>query len=142
MSSGLPDYLGGIRPRYGGAEDSSGFKVVTANDQTILTTISGKGMIYGGVLRVGPASNQKNSAIWVYVDDEKLSVDSFGSLNLWGMTKEHCYPVYLIMYDDVNLAYAVGISHGITFETSLQLMYSEVYGSTPIVTYRVIYALV
>jgi len=142
MPSGMPDYWETIRPRFGGAKAESTFTVVTANDQTVLLSISGKGMIYGGHLRLAYTVSQKNSGIWVYVDNEKLSVDTFEALKNYGLVVENSYVIYLRSFDDVNFRYCVALSYGITFENKFEVMFSEVHGGTPTVYCRVIYALV
>lgn len=141
MSSGLPDFLTNIRPRYGGAQAESTYKVVTANDQTTLLSITGKGMVYGGFLRLEHTTSQKDSGIWVYVDDEKLSVDTFEALKNYGLDVEHSYAIYLRKCDETNFRYCVALSYGITFESKFEILYSEAHGGTPKVYCRVIYAL-
>lgn len=116
--------------------------MVTANDQTILRTILGKGIIYGGYVRVMYSSTQAGSGVFLYVDDEKLGSIGFDALRIWGLNVEHSYPVYLRAFDDVNFVYAVAFSHGFTFEESLRIDYVEGDGTTPIVWWQIIYALI
>jgi len=142
MARGLPDYFKETRPRFGGAQDKSSYNIVTANDETILATITGKGVIYGGFIKLKHTATQKNSGIFVYVDEEKLGVTDFEDLELHGLTVENSYPFYLRKYDDVNFRYCVALSRDITFETKLEISYVETHGETPKVWYRVIYALI
>jgi len=154
MASGLPDYYRGVdvayqalsqmivRPKYGGAQSVDGYLAVTASDQSILFTISGKGMIYGGYVKVEFTSSQKDSGFLIYTDGAKFGTAGFEALNMFGITLEHSYPLYLRKYDDVNFVYCMALSHGVTFETSLRLDYLEQHGATPTVWYHVIYALI
>lgn len=154
MAKGLPDYYRGVdiilqsiaeitnRPKYGSGQNAAGYHVVTANAQTILAQITGKGMIYGGYVRIEYTSTQAGGGVFLYVDDEKLGSIGFDALRKWGMTVEHSYPVYLRTFDDVNFIYTVAFSHGFTFEESLRLDYIETDGTTPTAWWQIIYALV
>ena len=154
MAEGLPDYLRGIditlqalaeltnRPKYGSGQNAAGYRVVTANDQTILTTILGKGMIYGGYVRVEFTQTLDANGVFLYVDDEKLGSIGFEALDRWNLDVEHSYPVYKRKYDDTNFIYVIAFSHGFTFEESLRIDYLEGNGVTPTAWWQILYALV
>lgn len=154
MAAGLPDYFRGVdialqalsevivRPKYGGIQSVSGHGTVGANIETLLAEVSGRGMLYGGFLRLEYTSSQKNGAFYLYVDGEWPGLASFEELNKFGITVEHSYPVYIRKYDDTSFIYCVAVSHGITFESSFKLTYVEADSTTPEIWYRVIYALI
>lgn len=142
MAIGLPDYSRGIRPGYGSGQNKAGYKVVLKNDTTPLATISGKGMIYGGYVRVEYTSSLSDSGLFLYVDDEKLGSIGFETLDRWNLDVEHSYPVYKRKYDDTNFIYVVAFSHGITFEKNIRIEYIEAGGKTPTAWWQIIYALI
>lgn len=141
MANGMPDYHRVIRPKYGAGESDAGFKVAIANDSRELTTILGKGMIYGGYLRVEYTASIVGDALFLYVDEEKIGVIGFNSLNKWSLSVEHSYPFYIRTFDDVNFIYVVAFSHGFTFERSFRLDYVESNGRTPQPWWQIIYSL-
>lgn len=154
MSHGLPDYYRGVdiayqalselinRPKYGAAQQEYSSVTVTNNFTTTLLSMAGKGVIYGGVLYMDYTASQSNAVVALYVDDVQITAFSLANLTLFGMTKEHAYPVYILAYDEVNYRYCVGFSGQITFETSIVLKYLENNGGTPLVLTRLIYALI
>ena len=154
MASGLPDYYRGVdiayqalaqvtnRPKYGGAQSADGYLAVAASQENTLFTISGKGMTYGGYVKVEYASSQKDSGFLIYLDGGLFGTAGFEALNKFGLTLENSHPLYLRKYDDVNFIYCMALSRGITFESSFSLAYLEQHGTTPTVWYHVIYALI
>lgn len=142
MANGMPDYQRIIRPRYGAAQNVALFKTVTANDQVKLTEIVGKGMIYGGYLRVEHTASIAGDSLFLYVDEEKVGAIGFTALTRWNLSVEHSYPIYIRTYDDVNFIYAVAFSHGFTFDKSFQLYYTETNGQTPKPWWQIIYSLI
>lgn len=154
MASGLPDYYRGVdvayqalsqmivRPKYGGGQTTSAAVVVTANDDTVLITVSGKGMLYGGVLLFDYTSTQKNSIPVLAVDDKKIGAIKYDTLNKYSISKGGFYPVVLTIFDDVNFIYGVSFSYGLTFETELGVSFIEAHGTTPSVYCSVVYALI
>lgn len=142
MASGLPDYSQIIRPKYGAANRAYDEVTVDANAETELFNISGKGMTYGGVVFLDYDSTQANGVPLVYVDDVKIADIYFAALMKRGLVLSGSYPVYLRLYDEVNHAYSVAISYGITFERSFKVAYREFDGTTPTVDFQVVYALI
>lgn len=142
MASGLPDYQRPIRPKFGGGIASAGELLMSAGEINELVSISGKGMIYGGCVYFDYTSTQKASIVKLEVDGEIILGSSFQTLVKYGVTKPRNFPGCLLVYNDVEFVYAVGFSYGLTFETSLKLYYHEIEGTTPTVSYRIIYALI
>lgn len=130
------------RPKYGGALLVHGSVAVTAGQINTLVGVDGKGMIYGGYVYLDYANSQSAGQVRMLADDQTLNYDSFSLLNNFGVTEPGRSAVFLSKYDDTNFIYCAGLSHGITFETSIELKYFENQGYTPTVHYRLVYALI
>lgn len=154
MASGRPDYFRGVdityqtlgeiinRPKYGGSNYDEGGITVAADGITDLLTVAGKGMIYGGVLLIDHGASVARGKVQLVIDGDLMSGMGFDYLNSHSIIVPRVYPVYLLKFDDVNFVYAVGISHGITFETSFVMRFAEADSQTPSPDYKLIYALV
>ncbi len=141
MSKGTPDYYRTVREIRGAAKALEGGETAVANSEKDLGSVSGKGVIYGGVIYAVEAASQKNSQARLYIDDVMITQSSFQTLKEKNLTIEHSYPLYLRQFDEVNYQYSVGVSGNITFETSFKITYREEHGATPSVGFEVIYAL-
>lgn len=142
MASGLPDYLKDYRLRLGGAKSALGIVQVKKNDITELVEVTGKGMIYGGVVHLTATATQKSGEVTLTIDDEIISVINFSTLNLYTITQPYAYPLSLVHYDDTAFRYAVAINYGFTFEKNFKVEYTEDQGARPYVVCRVCYALI
>lgn len=142
MTSGLPDYHRAVRPKYGAATNANGHLVVTANALNDLYVYSGKGIIYGGTIRLDYTSGQRDSIPFLSVDGVSLSMISIYDLYWYSMTKPYTGSIYLLGYDDAQFVYSLGISPGITFESSIELTYYEKHGTTPDVLFDINFALI
>jgi len=154
MAHGLPDFYRGVdiayqalselinRPKYGGCKRSTGTMIVTANANNTLFSLSGKGMIYGGLVQTSYSASQKDALIVFYIDGALILNEKLAHLNTNVIDKPRSYPLVLNKYDDTNFIYAVTFSYGITFETSILLIYQENDGGTPAVGYKIFYALI
>jgi len=130
------------RPKYGAANFAGGEIVVTANAETLLTTVLGKGIIYSGSFFTAWTSSQENSNVRLYIDGTLISSPRWGGMFTWAQASIHNTVIYLLCYDSVNFKYSAAISPFITFETSVTLKYLERHGGTPTVNGGVWYALV
>jgi hypothetical protein len=142
MASGLPDYQRTVRTLPGRARHVFDYMVIDANAVTTLLTITGKGIIYGGVIIVDFASTQAGSTPLLYVDGEAVANLKFQHLYLYKINKVLSNIMFLLAYDDTSYIYSVGISPGVTFENSLELRYNNIYATTPDVGYGLVYALI
>ncbi len=142
MAHGMPDYNKDVRPKYGGALQKKGSLAVDASVPTRLTNIEGKGVLYGGVVWLDPATTQANSAVLMKLDGTLLSSLSFVRMADYGVNNPRNSVFTLNKYDSVNKVYSVGLSYGITFESYLDLYYYETYGNTPTVFWDLVYALI
>lgn len=130
------------RPTYGGALTSAVTRAVTANDDTLLMSVAGEGMLYGGLLIVDAGMTQEDSLLFPILDLNSQAVISFGSIIDLGFVRESGVTPIVCNYDDVNNVYSFALPWGITFETSFSMLYREAHGDTPTVTCIMYYALV
>mgnify|MGYP001139474021 CR=1 FL=1 len=154
MGHGLPDFYRGVdiayqalselinRPKYGAAQKSFASVWVTPGVITNLISVSGKGIIYGGVLYLSPSTNQEGSSPRLTVDGIFLAGLSFYTLNRYGWNIPQSYVWYLTKYDNVNFVFSVGIGYPITFESSFVVGYKENYEVSVNVACDFCYALV
>jgi len=142
MTSGTPDYFRTVRQNCGAAKSDADVTVVTASGLTVLATIVGKGMIYGGYMMLDHSSSQKDGVPILIVDDEIINALSFSDLIVNNLTRETAIALYLLKFDEIDFAYAVAIARGITFDSNFSLTYNEVDGETPAVYHSVTYALI
>lgn len=142
MASGIADYQKIIRPRYGAAQESHGNKVILAGVTESLVTVSGKGVIYGGPVHILGVATQVWGRVHLIVDGEWINPLPLYYMNKFGYTVEHSTPVYLLKFDDVAFEYGLAFSEGITFESSVEILYEAgPAGSVSIYAY-LIYALI
>lgn len=154
MARGIPDHYRGVdiayqalaqiinRPKYGGALKTTASTVVTANAETEIFEVLGKGMLYAGVLIVNYTSTQKDSAPLLYADGNLLNILTFEGLDFYKVNRSGIYPLSIAEYDNTAFVYSVGFMYGITFEVSLVVKYLEEHGTTPTVILHIIYAVV
>lgn len=154
MASGLPDFYRGVdvklqalseltaRLKNGTPTSSAGNKVVASLGRTSLLSVTGKGMIYGGLVFLNHTSTQKAAEVIQVVDGDDMVSLTFDNLNLLSVDKVGMYPLVLRRYDEVNFIYCVGLGSGITFETSFEVVYNELNTTTPTVFTHLLYALI
>jgi len=154
MAHGLPDFYRGvdiayqalsqliIRPKYGAAQRLFASVWVTPGQITNLASVSGKGIIYGGVLYLDAAVQQKSSMPRLSVDGQVLTGCSFYEINTYAWNKAQSHLYYELKYDDVNFIFSVGLAYPITFESSFVVGYREIYEESVNVACQFVYALV
>lgn len=130
------------RPKYGAAQRVVGSITATASTKVSLGSVSGKGMIYGGFIAAYDTQTQALGLVYIEIDGVVFAAWTFNSINGWKLYEEHSYPFYMLQYDDSGFFYTVGISRGLTFETSFEIFYEEQYGRTPAVHFQVNYAVI
>ncbi|MBA7494513.1 hypothetical protein ES702_05089 [subsurface metagenome] len=130
------------RPKYGAAQLLAGEATMTGMGEASIGSVSGKGMIYGGLLYLSYTSTQIGSIPVLRVEGVSITDLNISDLNQFGVYMEHAYPFYMRTYDNVNFLYCMGISGGITFETGFEILYTAAAGGLPAVYCKVIYALI
>lgn len=154
MASGRPDYFRGVdityqtlaqitnRPKYGGALSAGGAEVMPANEELSLALITGKGMIYGGYIWVDYSASQAEGLVSLYVEGTLILAIDLLDLKKFCIDRAWAGPFYIMNYDDVDFIYSLGVSYGLTFESSFEFRYTERDGGTPIVYFDIVYALI
>jgi len=140
MASGLADYASEIRPRSGGALWDLFSDEVDASDITSMISVNGKGAILGGFVFLDSAASQKNGLVRLKIDGVFIAGLAFHVMVEFGISKPWTHPLYLLCYDEQDYKYSIGLSGGITFEESFELLYEESDGATPLVVAYVNYA--
>ena len=131
-----------IRNKYGTPTFSAAIVPVPSDEDTIILTILGKGMIYGGFVSSAGAATQRNDKVYIKLDGAVTWPLTFFNLNNFGLTDPTSMFPYLLKYDDINFLYTVGLNYGTTFETSLVIHYTETHGNTPTIYPWINYALI
>jgi hypothetical protein len=129
------------RSRFGGAKQITWTDYVTQGDTTALGTISGKGQIYGIIVRSVGYENDEYDYVGMVVDGESLAAYSYRDLNLYDYTYPAPATPFIFFYDETNHKFAMGITGPITFEDSFVLNYVQVLGIRPYVYAKIIYAI-
>ncbi len=135
MSSGLPDWIlalnvdgqqdgyFSVRPTYGAADTAFHSDTIGASATTLLLSVSGVGVIYGGFVMLTVSQTHKTNSLRLDVDGNQFPSGTFQFNNNGQLTKEYNNIFSLVKYDDVNFWYSFGISRGFTFETDVKLYY-------------------
>ncbi len=140
MPRGAPDYWGiSYRPSFGAAKAVNFTAPVVASVAQQIISVSGNGIIYGGLLTSQGIATQQNDTFAVIIDGSSFVQHTFVQLNVFNADKEHCAPVYLLKFDNVAFVYTFGLMPGITYEDSFSIFYLETHGQTPTVRAHVIY---
>lgn len=154
MAHGLPDYYRGVdiayqalaelitRPKYGGSQAESGTEVIAGSSNADLFTVSGKGMVYGGNVRLDETSVHYTDKVTLVLDGVDLSSLSFQTMNTYSITNPRLFPTPLQKYDNTNHIYSAGFSYGYTFEESVAVNYANNQGDSVTVYYNFYYALI
>jgi len=142
MAVGLPDYYRGIRPRYGAAGSKYDFINVGASEEKSLCTVTGKGVIYGGFIRMLGLSAAWDDKPKLLIDGKAVSELKYSELLSYGIDDTTKGPLFLTYYDMVNWIYCVGISAGMTFESTVEIRYHRSPAVAKPVRIGIIYALI
>lgn len=154
MATGLPDYYRGIdvtyqtlaqlmnRPKYGAAQKVVAFKLANADPEFPLVSVSGKGMIYGGIFVVDAPTTHASCKAVLKIEGVEICEADFYFLYYFAVDKYQSYPFYLLQYDDTRFIYSSGLSPGYTFETGFDVSFINPYGTPADFGCRIIYALI
>uniref|UniRef100_A0A6H1ZVD7 Uncharacterized protein n=1 Tax=viral metagenome TaxID=1070528 RepID=A0A6H1ZVD7_9ZZZZ len=112
-----------IRNKYGAYQLSSSYYLFLSIQEKTLVDISGKGIIYGGVIRCAGVSGSKSDRVKLEIDGVDTVYSDFENYKDWNIVIPGARPLFITRYDLVIDYFAVSISPGITFETSVKLIY-------------------
>ncbi len=130
------------RPSYGGAQVSNGSVGFAGGANPTITAISGKGIIYGGFLTSIGSVSQRLDTVRLDIDGTQISLETFRNHQLWGVDQEHSKVTYILKYDNTDFIYTVGLSGGITFETSFTVIYKNNTATLTSLHWEFLFALV
>jgi len=130
-----------VRPTYGAADSKHVMKTVAVHAVTSMTKVEGAGMVYGGLVLSVPYESAQNDVVIIAIDGEELTNTSFRGMYEAAVTQRRMWPIYLMLFDNIDFNYCVGISDGMTFEESVEVKYKEVDGHQKNVECYLVYAL-
>jgi len=135
MAHGTPDYYSGVdityqalseiivRPKYGAAAAKSVSVLVSPGSKDLFTAITGRGMIYGGLVFVEAAESHQGDSANLVIDGVPLGQLSLLYLDRYQAFDPVYWPVVITRYDDVNFIYSVAFAYGYTFDNSFTVRY-------------------
>ena len=142
MARGLPDHSRTVRPTYGGAHGVYDWKNCAPNAEISLLEVEGKGMTYGGYIRLlGVIAAIVDIPILV-VDGLTVSDLKYEYLFDYGIDDATKGPLFLTAYDQKTGIYQACIAGGITFESKVELRYDSNTGVAKQPRYGFSYALI
>lgn len=130
------------RPKFGIVAPAVYAAAVTASSRTTLVNISGIGNIYWGSIGVTASADQSADYFIFTIDGEAITSATFRRAVDYGTSSPRLPGVFTDCLDNVNFYYSAALGSSITFETSVQIEYVETQGNTPVVTSRLVYALI
>lgn len=150
----FPDYVSPIniigqllaeiinRPKYGGALVSEGHVDFTGIQTLDLTTISGKGMTYGGRIWSSSPNLASNDLVSEYTDANRICSLYLNTGDFYAFPDPRTFPLVPIRWDPVGPSFAMGTAMGITFENELKFTYWHKTGTAIRIYYEIVYALI
>ena len=141
MTHGRPDFTSSInitgqdlaevieRPKYGESEFASYSGIIAEDDDAILFSVTGTGMVYGGQIYHLGAFDTSYAYIVPEIDGVVMTAASLAGLLDWQTEDKNMYICFDQYYSEENGKYINGITRGITFETSFLIGVLNVAGS-------------
>jgi len=133
MPTGAPDYVKRIdvniqtlgevtiRPRYGDFKTDFETTFPLPGIWNTLVNISGKGILYGGNVKLFGIGASMDDRVRLTVDGETSDEATPESLREYQITRPYLECFYLVQYDERQPQYVLGLCHDISFENSLVL---------------------
>ena len=138
-----PDYFGqGIFPKYGGLRRIYNQLNVTANAETEIVSITGKGMLSYIYIDSTSSGSQRTDLVRLYVDGLLTKQKEFLGMLGYGDIKPKSGDFYLLAYNETQYIYSMELAGVLPFESSVSLRYVENNGRTPAVFGEISYYLV
>ena len=117
------------RPKYGAAQFADYSDTIAEGSYDALFSISGTGMIYGGVIKQLGSFGTFFIVIDIYIDGVELDYWDLLDLSTWQIEDKNMAPVWEQYYSEENDKYIQGITRGITFEESFKVYVHNCTGS-------------
>lgn len=125
MPSGTPDWYVTSRPYYGVGTSDFFVTVCPAGVETQLTIESGKGMVFFGHIHADGNVTHKLDIIRFKLDGTVLSEYTFNDLFYRYLHGPRDASVYIRNFDERQYIYSVCIGQGMTFESSIEILYDN-----------------
>jgi len=129
------------RPMYGAAQRVAGDTLIGPDTIKTLFSISGKGIIYGGIIYAEDVAKIENDAVGLYVDDVITIYMQWSKLHELNLVNYNDFGMWLNTYDKQNGNWSLSIMNGITFEENFYIRYFEGESYEKTISYFVIYSL-
>lgn len=129
------------RPSYGGANIVRSTAYPGANSRSLIFSITGTGITYGGFFWAYASVSHALDYIDFEIDGVNHQGCTFSILNSAGVVNPLGTLAYLLKYDETQFYYVIGFPSGITFESSLKCYYTNQYSTTPTLFYYFTYAI-
>ena len=141
MAKGRPDWTSSInitgqdlsevisRPKYGEAEFADYAGIIAEDDDDILFSVTGTGMIYGGSLYHLFTGDTDYVFIIPEIDGIVMTYASLAGLMDWQTEDKNLHILFDQYYSEENDKYINGITRGITFESSFLIGVFNAAGS-------------
>jgi hypothetical protein len=130
------------RPIYGTAQSIyEGYAVSTTGLYT-LVNISGQGKTYGGFVRVEGGTDHYEDLIRLKGDGSEFFSGYISNLMERGIGPSSDCPLYILMYDQPNDLYVIGIKGDLTFESSFQVVIDVINNADGQYSCQLSYALI
>jgi hypothetical protein len=113
------------RPTYGAAVRSFFEINVGAGATVSLTSIAGTGMLYGGYLFLDSGWTHADDIPELWVDGVRISGLTLFYMNWRRITLQDLCPFVLTIYDEVHWMYGLRLMSGLTFESGLEIKWSN-----------------
>ena len=154
MASGFKDWdvpvninaqaLGQIinRPKYGESLIASFADSITNIGSVTLLTVSGRGMIYGGLLTVNDPSSAHTSSFRVSLDGQLVYVRTIAQNKTLGFPGPFSDIVHCTQFDDISKQFTFAFSYGFTFETEFIIAFQSLTSEDVVMSGSCFFALV
>jgi len=130
------------RPMYGEAKKIETQVTVKPNDYKTLLELTGKGMIYSGIVYTQTDHSIYSDFVILEIDDIEIFSLTWAVLLDYGMMRYGDFVVWLSEYNDKDYKYLLSIKNGLTFEEKIRIRYYESLGRTFHVNSCLVYTLV
>ena len=122
MARGTPDFFGQQSfTQYGSLKMEIGSVSADTNDTTSILSISGKGMIAGGVIGCTDSLSPSDVSVRVLIDGVSIGYWSLEPSFWYTNAALKHFPVFLERVDRTLINIILGVRHGTTFADSFEI---------------------
>ena len=122
------------RPKYGHGMDVEYSDIIAEGDSDDIISIAGTGVVYGGTVLLNSVGDTDYFYLTPELDGAAFGFSSPSGLNYWQVISPAEYIMYEKYYSEHWGKYIIGLTGGVTFETSYVLQLANLSGSGASVT--------